>query len=280
MTTYTFDNSGPETIDQFDSLETCLDPTTIRQLELLDIPKGARCWEIGAGGGSIATWLSHQVGPPGHVLASDINVDRLSHLEKLGNVSIVKHDVATLTPPDDDGPFQLIHARLVLLHLPQRRQILHTLAAALAPGGWLLIEEFDGTVPLWIYRSTSPEDAELFCRVTAAILAVLESNGADMAWAHEVHSAMADAGLTAIHTTAHAESWPGGSPGARLHATNTRQLADQLHTRGLTAADLDRFRTIVTDPTHAASSYQLVSTRGQRRPTPPVATGEATDAHG
>ncbi|HZM84459.1 MAG TPA: class I SAM-dependent methyltransferase [Candidatus Limnocylindrales bacterium] len=39
--------------------------------------------------------------------------------------------------------FDVIHARAVLTHLPERDEVLARLVAALRPGGWLLIEDVD-----------------------------------------------------------------------------------------------------------------------------------------
>ena len=41
------------------------------------------------------------------------------------------------------GTFDLVHARLVLVHVPDRAPALATMAAALRPGGWLLVEDAD-----------------------------------------------------------------------------------------------------------------------------------------
>jgi hypothetical protein len=107
-------------------------------------------------------------------------------------------------------------------------------------------------------------DSELFRRVTDAIVAILVANGADMAWAHEVHPAMRTAGLTDVHTVSYSETWAGGSAGAALHSSNSRQLAKRLDVAGITAAELDRFRAVVAHTAHAAASYLVVSTRGRR----------------
>ncbi len=263
QTVYTFDNSAADAADQLDSLEHFLDPVTTARITELGLRTGARCWEVGAGGGSVAAWLGAHIGPTGHVVATDINTDRLGHLEALGNVTVVRHDVTGLTPPLEEETYDLIHARLVLLHLPRRRQVLKVLVDRLAPGGWLLLEEFDCTAPLRVYASRSDVDTEVFRRVTDAIIGIIEDHGADMAWAHDVHPAMRAAGLVDVHTVTHSESWTGGSIGARLHAANSRQLSAELDTAGVTPAELDRFRAIVTDPGHAAASYLIVSTRGR-----------------
>ena len=273
MTTYAFSHATAIE-EQLACLQYCLDPTTIGQLG--PIHKGARCWEIGAGAGSIAAYLADQVGPTGHVLATDIDISQLNHLRKRTNVTVVEHDITTLTAPDP-GPYDLIHARLVLLHLPQRHDILPRLANHLTPGGLLVIEEFDCTQPPTLTQSTSSTDQELVTRVIGAILATLESNGADLAWARHVPEAMRTAGLVDITTTTTHHTGPGGSPAARLHAINARQLAAHLTGHGITDTDLDRFHTLMHHPDTTVSLYPQVSTRG-RRPTdqPPATPGRAT----
>ena len=42
-----------------------------------------------------------------------------------------------------EGPFDLVHARLVLVHLPDRDRALRTMIDVLRPGGWLLVEDAD-----------------------------------------------------------------------------------------------------------------------------------------
>jgi chemotaxis methyl-accepting protein methylase len=48
-------------------------------------------------------------------------------------VRVERHDVAA--DPVPENAYDLIHARLVLVHLPERDRVLATLAAALRPGG-------------------------------------------------------------------------------------------------------------------------------------------------
>ena len=112
--------TGADAAEQFDALQTVLDPLTTARLTELGIAPGARCWEAGAGGGSIARWLADRVGPAGLVVATDRDT---SQLRPSGNLHVDRHDLREHSVPDG-GPFDLVHARLVLLHLPQRREIL------------------------------------------------------------------------------------------------------------------------------------------------------------
>ena len=100
------------------------------------------------------------------MLATDVDTDRLGYAGALDNVIVARHDVTSCVPPvlDEEQPYDLIHARLVLLHLPEREQILRALVTHLAPGGWLLLEEFDCTAPLPVYASRSTVETELFRR--------------------------------------------------------------------------------------------------------------------
>jgi SAM-dependent methyltransferase len=220
---------------------------------------GAACWEVGAGGGSVARLMARVAGPAGRVVATDIEPARLVPQD---NLTVLQHDVRGDLPPG--GPFDVIHARLVLLHLPERRRVLRQLSQALAPGGWLVVEEWDCGTALRVLAAPSDDTAKLFQQVVEALLGCLQERGADLAWAQNVHTEMALAGLTEVDTVTRAESWAGGSAGLSLHRTNSRQLEPKLLGMGITAEQLRAFRELTRRPDFAAMSYQFVSTRGRR----------------
>ncbi|WP_089155566.1 methyltransferase domain-containing protein [Micromonospora sp. NBS 11-29] len=258
-TGYAFDTGAADAVPQMHALESFLDPITTGRIAAPILTAGARCWEVGAGGGSIARAMAASVGPAGRVVATDLD---LTHLRPAGNLDVRRHDVRREPPPGD--AFDLVHARLVLLHLPERRRVLRTLAGVLAPGGWLVVEEFDCTAPLRVLTAPNDDAAKLFAQVTDAMLGILQSHGADLAWAQDVHAALTAAGLTEVDTVTHAQSWPGGSLGASLYATNSRQLEPELLDAGLSSGQLEAFRRLLRDPGFAVMSYQFVSTRGRR----------------
>ena len=70
--TYVMDNAWQEERQRLAALEARYDSGTIRHLEAIGVGKGRRCWEVGAGGGSIADWLCQRVGAKGRVLATDV----------------------------------------------------------------------------------------------------------------------------------------------------------------------------------------------------------------
>jgi SAM-dependent methyltransferase len=266
---YAFDNSSAHAGEQLATLETYLDPITTGVLGGLPLPPDARCLDIGAGAGSVTRWLAGQLGPDAYVRATDLDPTHLQNVATAiggsnsgqATVEVARHDIRTGPPPG--GPWDLIHARLVLLHLPARRTILQQLAASVTPGGWLVLGEFSNH-PLTVITAATDHDCAVFYRVTNALVEILTGHGADLDWAHAMHPAMIDAGLTHIHTTEYAESWTGGSPGARLHHINTRQKHQQLLAGGVTTADLAHFHRLMADPAFTTRSWQFVTTRGQQ----------------
>ena len=126
---------------RFQALSEMFDAATKRHLGRRGLRQGWHCLEAGAGGGSIAFWLSKRVGSTGRVVATDIDTQFLRP-EKAQNLEIWRHDITRDPLPKD--AFDLVHTRMMLIHLPERDQVLKRLLAALKPGGWLIAEEFDG----------------------------------------------------------------------------------------------------------------------------------------
>jgi SAM-dependent methyltransferase len=137
---YAFPHSGAREDRRLALLEQRLDPLTVRRIERLGLAPGARCLEVGAGHGSIARWLCDRVGPTGSVTAVDLETDFLEELALPGLV-VVRTDLRTDDLPA--GPFDLVHARAVLMHIDAGMAVLERMASVLAPGGWLVVEEPD-----------------------------------------------------------------------------------------------------------------------------------------
>jgi len=114
------------------------DPSTFRLLQHCGVVPGSRCAEVGAGVGSVATWLANAVGPDGSVVAFDIDISHLGHLASRSNVEVRHHDI--VAEPIGDASFDLVHTRLVIEHLPAPERLLEMLAKATRPGGLLVIE--------------------------------------------------------------------------------------------------------------------------------------------
>jgi SAM-dependent methyltransferase len=137
---YLFTHEDKAERERLAAIEAGLDPFTIECLEKVGVAEGWRCLEVGAGAGSIAEWLSRRVGPKGKVVATDLQTKFLSAID-IPNLEIRKHDIGSDELEAD--AFDLVSARKVLEHLPDPSAALRRMAAAVRPGGWLLIEDTD-----------------------------------------------------------------------------------------------------------------------------------------
>jgi SAM-dependent methyltransferase len=254
---YAFDNAAPETKDRFGGLEAVFDPVTTRCLDRLGDLTGWRCWEVGVGGGSIARWLASRVGDSGSVIGTDINLQWAGDVPR--NVDLIRHDVVTEPAPADD--FDLVHARLVMIHLPQRIEVLNRLASSLRPGGWLVIEDFDdATAGLF----SDDADDELFNRVYAAIRALLQESGADTSYARRLVRIFRSLGLVDVGAEGFVVFPTGSSPAATILQANLRQVGARLVERGhVPAADIERALELLDADSFTFIFNMLVSAWGQ-----------------
>jgi SAM-dependent methyltransferase len=257
---YSFSNDDRAAADRHRYLSEIFDPETTSRLAGLGDLTGSRCLEVGAGGGSVAGWLVDQVGPTGRVLATDLNP---RHIATDEGYEVLTHNL--VTEPVPEGPWDVIHARLVLMHIPERREILARLAAALAPGGALVVEDFHTALTDLVLAAPDPESGALFNSFQSVMVnEVLKANGSDPTWGPQIHAAMLDAGLVDVDTTISARSWPGGTAGALLSGANIDQVRGQLVAKGFTEAQLDTLHQLIADPRLVVRGNLVYSTVGRR----------------
>jgi SAM-dependent methyltransferase len=190
---YVFDHSWAGERARLAVLEEVFDPGTIRHLEALGVGPGWRCLEVGAGAGSVAAWLCGRVGDGGRVVATDLKTGFLDPLTAdFGCLEVLCHDV--VADDLDEDAFDLIHARLLLEHLPERDLALKRLVTSLAPGGVLFLEDFD-----WCSLAPRPgPGAEVFDRVCAALRDLMEANGYSPWFGRRLPALLGDAGLEQV----------------------------------------------------------------------------------
>lgn len=250
--------------EQLDHLAELFDRTSRQTLGDVGVRPGDRCLEVGAGRGSVANWMAEQAGPTGSVVAIDVDTD---HVAGTPGVTVLHHDVNDGVPPG--GPFDVIHARLVLMHLSRRAEILRTLTDALAPGGRIVLGESTvcGTRPHEVMSAPGPGDTDLFNRVLDVMLNVAgRSAGIHYEWYQEVGPRLAAAGLEDVRGTTHAATAVGGTPGSVLYGNYVRQVRPLLLDAGLTDDELTRFVELAYDPAFRVWCLPLIYTSGRRPP--------------
>jgi SAM-dependent methyltransferase len=261
---YLLSNDAPEAMDRFTAFTTLFDPATFRHLDGLGLAPGWRCWEVGAGGTSVVDYLSERVGPTGHVLATDINLSWAAGTAGASNVEHLEHDVATVPPPD--GPFDLVHARLVLVHVPERDRALATMAAALRPGGVLLVEDADPALqPLSCLEEIGPPQ-ELANRIRRGFRALLAERGVDLAYGRTLPRRLRAAGLVQVAADA---AFPVSDPACNhLEMATINLIRDQLLDHGIATEDeIARHLANVAAGTLDLAQPPMISCWG-RRPLP------------
>jgi SAM-dependent methyltransferase len=207
---YLLDNATREAPIRFAALSAMFDPGTIRHLQECGVGRGWHCLEVGGGGGSIASWLADCVGPTGRVLATDIDPRFLEPL-RFPNLEVQRHDIAT--DPLPEAAFDLVHARLVLMHLPERERALAGMISALKPGGWLIDEEYDSSTLL---PNPVISPGEVLLQTQIAVNRLLDDGGVDRLFGRRLTARLRAHGLVGVTAEARAFIWQRGSPGAAL----------------------------------------------------------------
>lgn len=227
---YLLDNQQAEAGERFDALSALFDPSTFRHLADVGIAPAWHVWEVGAGGPTVASWLAGQVGPHGRVLATDIDTGRLD-----GDPAyeVLRHDVGLDPPPG--GPFDLVHARLVLVHVPQRDAALAAMVSVLRPGGWLVVEEADPALQPLVCLDESGEAEELANRLKTGFRLLLAERGVDLAYGRTLPRHLRTAGLVDVAADAY---FPITGPACReLERATVEQIRGLLVDGGIATAD-------------------------------------------
>jgi hypothetical protein len=123
-----------------------------------------------------------------------------------------------------------VHARLVLEHLTKGRRIPDRLAAALRPGGWMVIEDYDWT-------GFGFEDDSRFDQVAEAIIAFMQQAGFELRYGRHVVADMAAAGLTDVRGEGRALIVDSRSPGFDFFRLSFESLRDAVADAGLLSRD-------------------------------------------
>lgn len=167
----------------------------------------------------MVTWLA---GRCEHVLVTDIDTRFLEELAS-DRVEVRRHDVRT--DPLPEAGFDLIHSRLVLEHLPERRDVLRRLVAALRPGGTIVIEDYDWTPFGFLGGEEMPD-------VTDALFGFMADAGFERNYGRQLADDLAGCGLSDVRGEARARVIDASSPGYAFFTLSFESLKPQLVTSG------------------------------------------------
>lgn len=235
------------------SIERAYDAGTVETLGRVGIRPDWRCLEVGAGAGSVARWLAARV-PDGEVTATDIDTRLLTEAD---NLRVLRHDVTT-----DDFPassFDLIHARMVLSHLPNRTDVLRKLLRWLTPGGVAVIEGF-----CWYPVNASANDTYR-TGMNASDQLSIKLVGTDSMWMHRLPTLLRDLGYVDVGVDLHGHVMMRGTPVADMWRRTVAMGRDRAVDAGIaTHEDFDAFDALMDDPTFYDHAPVVASTWGHR----------------
>lgn len=125
-----------------------LEPSTAALLDRVGLKAGMHCLDVGCGPGEVMRLMGQRVGSAGQVVGIDLDAG-------LGNeaVGILRatgesqfefiggdiHEIGSIP----GAPFDLVYARLVLIHSPNPQALLRAMYRWVKPGGYLVVQDYD-----------------------------------------------------------------------------------------------------------------------------------------
>jgi SAM-dependent methyltransferase len=258
---YLIDGELEPARERLDRLQALDDPGTIAHLEEIGVTEGWHCLEAGAGGGSVAAWLSRRIGARGRVVATDLDTRFVRDLG-LDNLEAREQDIVSGNLEEE--AFDLVHARSLLMHVVGRDEAFRKLAAAVRPGGWILLEEPDASYDTAL-PAAPPESQALYRRTMDAIYEFARSRGVDPNLGRELPGRLHDLGFVSPRAEGRLHVFRGGVELRSAHMPALAEIRDLVVARGhVTGPDYDAFLALADDPTFVWQEGLMMSAWGRR----------------
>ncbi|MFC8349624.1 class I SAM-dependent methyltransferase [Streptomyces sp. NPDC057280] len=255
---YVFDSSWDKETERLITNEAIWDPGTFERFDRLGVSEGWHVLEVGAGSGSAARRLAELVGPTGRTVAADLKTVRLLEDQKKGTLDVWEIDIREDELPENS--FDLVHARMLVQHLPGRQAVIDKFVRALRPGGLLFLEDTDSST---LFRSASGED--FLQDVRAAGYGLMREAGHDPRGGHvDLQLALAS-GLEDVTAEGRVVMVRGGSDQARHYQLWLEFMAPQIVAAGLVTEErIAEAISEMGDPAHHWLSQVQISTVGRK----------------
>lgn len=247
-------------LERLQMIEQVFDPASRRRLLGTGLQAGWRCLEVGPGAGSIMTWMGEVVGPTGQVVAVDLDPKFLSEAERT-NLSVMRADIRTAQLPQQT--FDVVHARYVLIHLPDYEVALTKMVDSLKPGGWLVLEEPDFSAS----RGITGDEQELASlrKVNQAIEQMYATLRMDYAMGLKLPALMQRRGLQRLTVENDPPLCAAGSGIATVMKLSAEQLREKYMATGVVgSSDLERYCRFADDPNSWAIYYATIAVSGRK----------------
>jgi ubiquinone/menaquinone biosynthesis C-methylase UbiE len=245
-----------------------LAPDSRRLLDQLNIRPGDRAIDIGCGPQGILDLLSERVGPNGKV----VGVERSESTLQLARQFIAEHNLRNVEVWLADAKasglprasFDVVHARLVLVNVPEPHRVVEEMIALARPGGIVASHEAD-----WGAFACDPP-SPAWDRLLEIFEDYSRNNGIDLCVGRKTHQMFRAAGLTDIQAHAVIHVYPPGHNRRYILCDFLENIKDRLLAEGLIAATefhyrLTELRRHLDNPDTLVISHLFVQVWGKKQ---------------
>jgi SAM-dependent methyltransferase len=200
-------------------------------LDRVGVAEGWRAIDLGCGPSGILDLLADRVGPAGRVVGLDFNPANVALAREfaaergLAHVEVMQGDAhGTGFPP---GSYDLVHARTLLINIPDPAVLVAEMVRLAQPGGWVAALEPDGGGAV----CSPPHPA--WDRLTQIFFSAQQVDGADSLIGRRLPELFRRAGLVDIGVEAKADIYPIGHSRRTIRADLVRSMRPKILAAGI-----------------------------------------------
>jgi SAM-dependent methyltransferase len=245
-----------------------LRPESVALLSRIGLKPGQSAIDLGCGPSGILDLLSAAVAPGGRVVGLDADPAHVALAREyaskhgLANVELGRADARHTGLPS--GSFDLVHARTLLVTIPEPAQVIAEMARLARPGGWVASQEPDAAEHAMCYPPLPAWD-----RLRELFRASFSRSGADLRIGRRLSELYRHAGLVDIEVVAYAPLYPAGHSRRTILPDLVRSLRPVILELGLSdeqeLAELDReVRVHLADPATITMAHLLMVVWGRK----------------
>ncbi|HET7085427.1 MAG TPA: methyltransferase domain-containing protein [Rhizomicrobium sp.] len=193
-------------------------------LDQLHILPGASAIDIGCGPQGVLDLLADRVGPQGNVVGLERSEGFVASARafvadrKLANVKVVQGDAKATNLPR--GSFDVVHARLVLVNVPQPWLVIEEMVALAKPGGVVVSHEAD-----YLPHCCDPP-SPAWDRLFEILAAFSGAKGIDLFVGRKTHRLLRDAGIVDVQVRPVVHVYPHGHNRRSIFLDFIRNIRD------------------------------------------------------
>jgi ubiquinone/menaquinone biosynthesis C-methylase UbiE len=213
-------------------------------LDRTGLRPGQRAIDLGCGPRGILELLAERVAPGGRVTGVDADPGHVAMAAEfaasrgLASVEVIAADARHTGLPA--GSFDLVHARTLLVNVPDAAEVTAEMARLARPGGWVAAMEPD------IEATLCYPPLAAFDRITELNAAALARHGADPRVGRRVPELFRQAGLADVGLEARTQLYPPGVSRRTNRLDLVRAMRPQIVQMGLASqAELEELDAIV-----------------------------------